>query len=243
MPYLRLKGELQVGTEELCWELYGGLAATSSRPFLRMAPEEGEDGEVTLVDTEQLIASDCLDLGPLGPLPAPSGLTATSSSTLGLITLAWVDRSSNETGFEVQLRRSGEDWERLGRVAETIFLEAEGNYSVEKFIGALQGCTGLIKLGGRLPELSREIFAAVPHLRIAGIRGDRFGRGIDLEAAAHFGVKVVDTDNIASSQPVADCGVAKYSIIARTSGRSLNIAMMSPATRNGLPYCSSIGGR
>ena len=38
-----------------------------------------------------------------------------------------------------------------------------------------------------------------------------------------------------SSQPEADCGTVKYSINARTSGRSLNIAMMSPATRKGLP--------
>ncbi len=45
----------------------------------------------------------------------------------------------------------------------------------------------------------------------------------------------------ASRKPTA--AVVKYSIRARTSGRSLNIAMMSPATRKGLPYCVVDGGQ
>ena len=37
--------------------------------------------------------------------------------------------------------------------------------------------------------------------------------------------------------------LVKYSITAMTSGRSLNAAQMSPATRTGLPYCGSRPGR
>jgi len=47
----------------------------------------------------------------------------------------------------------------------------------------------------------------------------------------------------AASHPFTASPLVKYSMTAFTSGRSLNIAMMSPATRNGFPYASSIGGR
>src|SRR5690606_11663020 len=52
-----------------------------------------------------------------------------------------------------------------------------------------------------------------------------------------------ETNPPASIQPRAPSGVAKNSIRARTSGRSLNITIWSPAPSTGLPYSSSIGGK
>ena len=98
------------------------------------------------------------------------------------------------------------DRERLGRIAEIVAVE--GNLSEDELIEVLVGCRGLIRLGGRIPELSPAVFAGAPDLEIAGVTGDRFGTGIDLEVAWKYGVKVVDTDNIASAAPVAEWDLA-----------------------------------
>src|SRR5438034_9867088 len=97
-----------------------------------------------------------------------------------------------------------EDWERLAQCVELVEREGEQRCSDEELIAAVQGCQGLIKLGRRVPELTRRVFAGAPELKIVGLRSDRFGTGIDLEAAAELGVKVVDADNIASAPPVAE---------------------------------------
>ena len=99
-----------------------------------------------------------------------------------------------------------EDLARLGEVVEVV--EPTERLSERAFIEALVGCEGVIRLGGRLPELTRAVFAGAPDLRIAGVSGDRFGTGIDLAAAGEHGVLAVDTDNIASAAPVAEWDLA-----------------------------------
>src|SRR5262249_5999968 len=79
-------------------------------------------------------------------------------------------------------------------------------------------CRGLVKLGHRLPDLTRAVFERCPELQIVGTRGDRFGTGIDLDAAEAHGVKVVDTDNIASSAPVAEWVLALILACLRNAG-------------------------
>ena len=99
-----------------------------------------------------------------------------------------------------------EDLARLGQVVEVV--EPSEHLSESAFIEALAGCEGVIRLGGRLPELTRTVFEGAPDLRIAGVSGDRFGTGIDLAAARERGVLAVDTDNIASAAPVAEWDLA-----------------------------------
>ena len=101
-----------------------------------------------------------------------------------------------------------EDWRALQRCAEPVKMAAGEALSESDFVAALQGYEGLIRLGGRMPELSEGVFRQAPQLRIAGVRGDRFGVGVDLQAAAAHGVKVVDTDNIGSAAPVAEWDLA-----------------------------------
>lgn len=99
-----------------------------------------------------------------------------------------------------------EDLARLAQVVDVV--EPEEQLSEAGLIEALTGCAGLIRLGDRIPDLTRAVFAGAPDLQIAGVCGDRFGTGIDLEAAWEHGVKVVDTDNIASAPPVAEWDLA-----------------------------------
>jgi phosphoglycerate dehydrogenase-like enzyme len=88
----------------------------------------------------------------------------------------------------------------------------------DDLIRQLEGCAGLIRMGGRIPALSARVLAASPDLRLVGIRGDRFGWGVDLAAAAAGGVRVVDTDNQASSQPVAEWVLALVLACLRNAG-------------------------
>jgi D-3-phosphoglycerate dehydrogenase / 2-oxoglutarate reductase len=111
-----------------------------------------------------------------------------------------------------------EDWERLRGHAELIEPQIENPYSEGELIEALQGIQGVIRLGGRIPELNQAVFSGASDLQIVGVRGDRFGRGIDLVAAEEFGVKVVDTDNIASAPPVAEWVLALILVCLRNGG-------------------------
>src|SRR5262249_2843818 len=54
--------------------------------------------------------------------------------------------------------------------------------------------------------------------RIVGLRGDRFGTGIDFDAAGERGIVVVDTDNIASAPPVAEWDLALILLCLRNAG-------------------------
>ncbi|MSR84814.1 MAG: hypothetical protein EXS58_18180 [Candidatus Latescibacteria bacterium] len=111
------------------------------------------------------------------------------------------------------------DWERLSQVVEPLRPSTRESLSEDQLIAALQGgVQGLIRMGGLLPELTRRVLENAPQLRLVGIRGDRFGRGIDLPAAAGRGIKVVDTDNIASSQPVAEWDLALMILCLRNAG-------------------------
>src|SRR5947209_8074956 len=101
-----------------------------------------------------------------------------------------------------------EDWERLARTVEPVEPEGEEPLTEAQLLTALEGCQGLIRLGGRLPEVTRKVIEGAPELRIVGVRGDRFGYGIDLEAAWERGIMVVDTDNISSAGPVAEWDLA-----------------------------------
>ncbi len=117
-----------------------------------------------------------------------------------------------------------DDIARLAAVAEIV--EPEGELTEEDLIAALQGCAGLIRLGGRIPDLTRAVFIGAPDLEIAGVRGDRFGTGIDLEAAWEFGVVAVDTDNIGSASPVAEWDLALILLCLR-NGAAVYRQMMA----------------
>jgi phosphoglycerate dehydrogenase-like enzyme len=110
------------------------------------------------------------------------------------------------------------DWQRLLQHIEAELVERENPYSEDELIAALQGCSGLIRLGSHMPDLTRRVFAEVPELKIAGVRGDRFGTGVDMDAASEFDVKIIDTDNISSSQPVAEWDLAMMLICLRNAG-------------------------
>ena len=115
-------------------------------------------------------------------------------------------------------RVPAEIWQRFTSVVEPVEMERQEPYSEDELIAALQGIQGLMKLGGRVPELTRRVFEQAPDLQIVGMGTDRFGRGVDLEAAIEHGVKVVDTDNIASSGPVAEWDLAMMLICLRNAG-------------------------
>jgi len=110
------------------------------------------------------------------------------------------------------------DWERLDQVVEAVRPPAGPSYTEDQFIAALQGCAGVIRMGELFPELTGRVLESAPHLRLVGIRGDRFGKGVDLDAAAGRGIRVVDTDNIASSQPVAEWDLAMMILCLRNTG-------------------------
>ncbi len=110
------------------------------------------------------------------------------------------------------------DWEHLGQTVETLRPAATEPYSEDQLIEVLQDMDGVIRMGRLLPELTRRVLEAVPRLRLVGVRGDRFGHGIDLAAAAGRGIRVVDTDNIASSQPVAEWDLALMILCLRNAG-------------------------
>ncbi len=107
---------------------------------------------------------------------------------------------------------------RLGHVVEWVDPPPAGLPDEDDLIRQLAGCAGLIRLGSRIPVLSARVLAASPGLRLVGIRGDRFGAGVDLAAAAARGVRVVDTDNQASSQPVAEWVLALVLACLRNAG-------------------------
>jgi phosphoglycerate dehydrogenase-like enzyme len=111
-----------------------------------------------------------------------------------------------------------EDWERLAQSVELVELAGAAPCSEAELIAALQGCRGLIKLGRRVPDLTRRVFERARDLQIVGLTSDRFGTGIDLEAAEAHGVRVVDADNIASAQPVAEWVLALILLCLRNAG-------------------------
>ena len=111
-----------------------------------------------------------------------------------------------------------EDLRRLAQYIEPIRIDRDKPYSEDELIAVLQGFAGVIRLGGLIPELTRRVFAQLPDLRIAGVRGDRFGTGVDLVAAAEHDVRIIDTDNIGSAHPVAEWDLAMILICLRNAG-------------------------
>lgn len=109
-----------------------------------------------------------------------------------------------------------EDWNRLAETCDAVRVEAP--LDEDGLIAALSGCRGLMRLGGHLPHVSRAVLEGAPDLRLVGLRSDRFGSGIDLEAAAARGVRLVDTDNIASAHPVAEWDLAMILLCLRNAG-------------------------
>jgi D-3-phosphoglycerate dehydrogenase len=76
----------------------------------------------------------------------------------------------------------------------------------------------LVMVSHGAPRVTGEILDAVPNLRFVGeLEGDRFGRRIDVEAAAARGVKVVDTTH-GSSYPVSEWALAMMMIGLRNAG-------------------------
>jgi phosphoglycerate dehydrogenase-like enzyme len=119
-----------------------------------------------------------------------------------------------------------EDRARLAAVVEVVELEGDAPLDEAEFAGALGGCRGMMKLGGRFPPLTRAVLSAAPALELVSMRCDRFGHGIDLEAAWERGIRVVDTDNIASAPPVAEWVLA-LTLLCLRNAASLYRQMMA----------------
>ena len=116
------------------------------------------------------------------------------------------------------VRVRDQDWQRLAQVVEPVRLERSEPYSEDELIDALEEFDGLIRLGAHIPALTRRVFSCLPDLKIAGVRGDRFGTDVDLGAAAEFDVRIIDTDNIASAHPVAEWDLAMMLMCLRNAG-------------------------
>jgi phosphoglycerate dehydrogenase-like enzyme len=110
-----------------------------------------------------------------------------------------------------------EDLERLSETCEVVRV-GEEPLDGASLIAALQGCAGLIRLGGRTPDVSRRVIDACPDLRIVGLRSDRFGSGIDFEASEARGIIVIDADNYSSAHPVAEWDLALILLCLRNAG-------------------------
>jgi phosphoglycerate dehydrogenase-like enzyme len=112
-----------------------------------------------------------------------------------------------------------EDRARLGGAVDIVELSGEGDpLTTEELVQALRGCSGLMRLGRRIPGLTREVLVACPELKIVALRSDRFGHGIDLPAADELGIAVTDTDNISSAPPVAEWDLAMILLCLRNAG-------------------------
>lgn len=103
----------------------------------------------------------------------------------------------------------------LQQVAEIV--PVSGDLDEDGLIEALQGCAGLIKLGGHVPPLSARVLEAATELRIVGLRSDRFGSGIDWETARRREIRVVDADNLSSAHPVAEWDLALMLLCLRNA--------------------------
>jgi phosphoglycerate dehydrogenase-like enzyme len=125
-----------------------------------------------------------------------------------------------------------EDWDSLTQIVEPLEPAGDEPLDEEALIAALEGCAGVMRLGRRLPALTRRVLDAAPALEIAAIRSDRFGTGLDLEAAWERGIKVVDIDNIASAHPVAEWVLALMLLCLRNAG-ALYRQMMAGTERWG----------
>ena len=55
-----------------------------------------------------------------------------------------------------------EDWQRLSQFVELVRVERDEPYSEDELIAALDGYSGLIRLGGLIPALPRQVFTALP---------------------------------------------------------------------------------
>lgn len=104
---------------------------------------------------------------------------------------------------------------RLADVAEIV--PVQQSLDEDGLIEALSGCHGLIKLGANVPTLTARVLDAATQLRIVGLRSDRFGTGIDLQAAARRGIRVVDADNLSSAHPVAEWDLALMLLCLRNA--------------------------
>ena len=101
-----------------------------------------------------------------------------------------------------------EEEERLRRFCEPVLVEIEEAYTEDELVAALVGYRGLIKGGNRIPDLTRKVFEQASDLEIVAVQDDRFGTGLDIEAAAEHGVQIIDTSNFASHNPVAEWNLA-----------------------------------
>ncbi|HCL28183.1 MAG TPA: hypothetical protein DIC52_07085 [Candidatus Latescibacteria bacterium] len=106
--------------------------------------------------------------------------------------------------------------QQLQEMAELIAVD--GVLDEDGLINALKGCTGLIKLGGRVPALTRRVLESAAELQLVGLRSDRFGSGIDLQVAAQRGIRVIDADNLSSAHPVAEWNLALILLCLRNAG-------------------------
>ena len=98
--------------------------------------------------------------------------------------------------------------ELLRRFSEPIRVEVAEVYSEDELIEVLSGYRGLFKMGDKIPDLTSRVFAQATDLQIIVVQNDRFGTGINMQAAADHDVRIIDASNTASFNPVAEWNLA-----------------------------------
>ncbi len=164
----------------------------------------------------------------------------------------------NPTVYELYVTPDG--WARLESFCEPVGRERTETYSEDELIAALRGVAGLMNWRNLAPKLTRRVLENAPDLRIVGLWDDRFGSGVDMEAARERGIKLVDVSNIASAQPVAEWVLAMMLNCLRnvgevfrhmldgteTWGRALNAEFVNgelTEKKVGLIGCGHVGQR
>ena len=89
---------------------------------------------------------------PVGPLSAPTNLTATAQSTTE-IALSWTDNAGSETGFSIERKSPGGAYEVIGTVAPDVTIFTAGGLSAAKLYFFRVRATGA---GGAFSPYSNE---------------------------------------------------------------------------------------
>ncbi|MAE61324.1 MAG: hypothetical protein CMJ49_08215 [Planctomycetaceae bacterium] len=97
-----------------------------------------------------------------------------------------------------------QSWARLESFAEPVGRDRTDPYTESQLIEALEGVAGVMSQGSLIAHLPREVLQHADTLRLIGLWSDNMGHELDYEAARERGIKVVDTSNVGSHQPVAE---------------------------------------
>ena len=127
-----------------------------------------------------------------------------------------------------------EDLHRLQQIGDVVMIDCdvpveEGSFVApempeieDDFMASISGLDVLL-LGHGAPRVTERVFAGAPHLRLVGeLEGDRRAGRVDIAAASHAGVLIVDTSHAASA-PVAEWALALALLGLRQHGRFRDI--------------------